>query len=129
MNNNYPLLLKPGKMGRWELPNRIVAAPMGSLNGDKDGFVTDRAIQYYTELAKGGMGLIVVESSYTDTILSKAEDNELGIWSNEHITGWARLVSCIHDQGVTTVLQLSHIGHQISLLTAWNPWDHRPWLS
>ena len=115
MTNQYPLLLKPGKMGRWELPNRIVAAPMGSLNGDKEGFVTDRAIQYYTELAKGGMGLIVVESAYTDTILSKAEDNELGIWSNEHITGWARLVSCVQDQGVKVVLQLSHIGHQISL--------------
>jgi len=115
MTYQYPLLMEPGRMGRWELPNRIVASPMGSLNGDKDGFVTDRAIQYYTELAKGGMGLIVVESAYTDTILSKAEDNELGIWSNEHITGWARLVSCIHDQGVKTVLQLSHIGHQISL--------------
>jgi 2,4-dienoyl-CoA reductase-like NADH-dependent reductase (Old Yellow Enzyme family)/thioredoxin reductase len=88
---------------------------MGSLNGDKDGFVTDNAIKYYVELAKGGMGLIVVESAYTDTILSKAEDNELGIWSNEHITGWARLVSSIHDQGTTIVLQLSHIGHQISL--------------
>ncbi len=115
MTKTYPLLLKPGKMGQWELPNRIVSAPMGSLNGDKDGFVTDRAIQYYTELAKGGMGLIVVESAYTDTILSKAEDNQLGIWSNEHITGWARLVSCVHDQGVKVVLQLCHIGHQISL--------------
>lgn len=115
MINEYPFLLKTGKMARWDLPNRIVSAPMGSLNGDKDGFVTDRAIKYYTELAKGGMGLIVVESAYTDTILSKAEDNELGIWSNEHITGWARLVSCVHDQGVKVVLQLSHIGHQISL--------------
>ena len=115
MENKYPLLMQPGKMGPWELSNRVVAAPMGSLNGDKDGFVTENAIRYYTELAKGGMGLIVVESAYTDTRLSKAEDNELGIWSNEHITGWARLVSAVHDQGVTVVLQLSHIGHQISL--------------
>lgn len=115
MERMFPALMKPGKMGRMELDNRIVAAPMGSLNGDTNGFVTENAIRYYTELARGGMGLIVVESAYTDTILSKAEDNELGIWSNEHVTNWARLVSCVQDQGVRVVLQLSHIGHQISL--------------
>jgi 2,4-dienoyl-CoA reductase-like NADH-dependent reductase (Old Yellow Enzyme family)/thioredoxin reductase len=115
MSKQFPYLAKPGKMARWELPNRIVASPMGSLNGDTNGFVTDNAIAYYTELAKGGAGLIVVESTYTDTLLSKAEDNELGIWSNEHVTGWARLVSSVHDLGTTVVLQLNHIGHQISL--------------
>jgi 2,4-dienoyl-CoA reductase-like NADH-dependent reductase (Old Yellow Enzyme family)/thioredoxin reductase len=115
MSTRFPNLLKSGKIAGWELPNRIVAAPMGSLNGDLNGFVTDNAINYYTTLAKGGMGLIVVESAYTDTILSKAEDNELGIWSNEHVTGWARLVSAVHDQGTKIILQLSHIGHQISL--------------
>jgi len=115
MERLFPELMREGKIGRIETENRIVASPMGSLNGDTNGFVTESAIRYYRELAKGGSGLIVVESAYTDTILSKAEDNELGIWSNEHVTNWARLVSVVHDQGTKVVLQLSHIGHQISL--------------
>ena len=115
MYRMFPELMKPGKIGIIETENRLVASPMGSLNGDMNGFVTENAIRYYRELARGGAGLIVVESAYTDTILSKAEDNELGIWSNEHVTNWARLVSVVHDKGTKTVLQLSHIGHQISL--------------
>ncbi|MCL2528971.1 MAG: FAD-dependent oxidoreductase [Coriobacteriia bacterium] len=115
MSEQFPHLLKPGKIGKWELPNRVVASPMGTLNGDSGGFVTDRATTYYTELAKGGMGLLVVEATHIDTHLSKAEDNQLGIWSNEHVTGMARLASCIQDQGVKAVLQLCHIGRQISL--------------
>ena len=36
----FPLLMKPGKMGTLELDNRIIMAPMGSLNGGVDGYVT-----------------------------------------------------------------------------------------
>jgi 2,4-dienoyl-CoA reductase-like NADH-dependent reductase (Old Yellow Enzyme family)/thioredoxin reductase len=115
MGTGFPNLLRPGKIGRLDVSNRIVSAPMGSLNGDKEGFVTDSAIRFYVEEAKGGMGLIIVESAYTDTILSKAEANELGIWSHEHVTGWARLVSCVHDYDTKIMLQLSHIGHQLGL--------------
>ena len=42
----FPLLMKPGKMGTLELDNRIIMAPMGSLNGGVDGYVTDRGLQF-----------------------------------------------------------------------------------
>ena len=115
MSVQFPGLLKPGKIGNIELNNRIVSAPMGTMNGTHDGFVTQVPIDFYTEEAKGGIGLIIVEGTYIDTILSKAETNQLGIWSNEHVTGWARLVTSVHDQGAKIVLQLCHIGHQVQL--------------
>ena len=115
MPKRYPLLLQPGRMGPWELPNRIVMAPMGSLNATKDGYVTDRALEFYIDKAKGGMGLIVVECTYIDEKLSKGEDNSFGLTENGQITGMAMLASCIHDYGVRAVLQLNHIGHQLSL--------------
>ena len=108
-------LLEPGKMGPWQLPNRIVMAPMGSLNGDKDGYVTQNAIDFYVEQAKGGMGLIVVECTYMDNELSKGEDNCLGLYENGQVTGMRRLAESIQDHGVKAVLQLCHIGHQLSL--------------
>ena len=33
--------MESGKMGPWDLPNRIVMAPMGTLNADKDGYITE----------------------------------------------------------------------------------------
>jgi 2,4-dienoyl-CoA reductase-like NADH-dependent reductase (Old Yellow Enzyme family)/thioredoxin reductase len=115
MPDKYPHLLKPGRMGPWVLPNRIVMAPMGTLNADKDGYVTDRTIEFYIRQAQGGYGLIVVECTYTDQLLSKGEDNCQGIYENGQITGYARLATAIHDYGVKAVLQLCHIGHQLSL--------------
>jgi len=88
---------------------------MGSLNADKDGYVTERAIEFYADKAKGGMGLIVVECTYMDNILSKGEDNCLGLYEHGQITGMARLASRIRDYGVKAVLQLCHIGHQLAL--------------
>ena len=115
MSNMYSELMKPGKMGPWELPNRIVMAPMGSLNADKDGYVTDRTLKFYEDMAKGRMGLIIVECTYIDTEWSKGEDNCLGLYHNAQITGMAHLATTIQDWGCKAILQLCHIGHQLAL--------------
>lgn len=111
----YQNLMTPGKMGPWTLKNRVVMAPMGSLNGTKDGYVTDQTIDFYVDMAKGGMGLIVVECTYMDNLWSKGEDNCLGLYENGQITGMRRLSDAIHDCGTKCVLQLCHIGHQLAL--------------
>lgn len=123
MKTDFPMLLKPGAIGPLDLPNRIVMAPMGTLNADKDGFVTDRTLRFYIEQAKGHMGLIVVECTFIDEVASKGEENSLMITRNEHVTGMARLADAIHDQGVKCVLQLNHIGKQVGMPQnpSWGP--------
>ncbi len=115
MGNMYSELMEPGKMGPWELPNRIVMAPMGSLNSDPNGYVTDRTLKFYEDMAKGGMGLLIVECTYMDNEWSKGEDNLMGLARNEQITGMARLATTIKDWGCKAVIQLCHIGHQLAL--------------
>lgn len=115
METKYPALLKPGKIGPWSLPNRIVMAPMGSLNADKFGYITERSLKFYAQQAQGRMGLIIVECTYIDEKMSKGEDNCQGLTENGQITGMARLASTIHDYGVKAVLQLCHIGKQLAL--------------
>ena len=51
--NMFPLLTRPGKMGPLELSSRIIMAPMGSLNGGVDGYVTERGMQFYRDCALG----------------------------------------------------------------------------
>lgn len=115
MAGQYEALLKPGKIGPWELPNRVVMAPMGTLNADRDGYVTDRVLKFYKRQAQGHMGLLIVECTYMDNQYSKGEDNCMGLYENGQITGMRMLAQTIHDQGVVAVLQLCHIGHQLSL--------------
>lgn len=123
MTNAFPKLLEPSRLGPWDLPNRIVMAPMGTLNADKDGFITDRTLKLYTEQAKGRMSLIVVECTFIDEVASKGEENSQTLTRNEQITGMARLASAIKDYGVKAILQLNHMGKQITLMDrpSWGP--------
>lgn len=115
MNSQFPNLTRRGKMGPWMLPHRLLMAPMGSLNATEDGYVTQHMIDFYVDMAKGGIGLIIVECTFMDEWLSKGEDNCLGLTRDDMVTGHARLANAIHDQGARCVLQLCHIGHQLSL--------------
>lgn len=123
MTNEFAKLLEPGRIGPWDLPNRIVMAPMGTLNADKDGFVTDRTIKFYTEQAKGRFCLIVVECTFVDDGPGKGEENSQTLTRNDQITGYARLASAIKDHGVKAILQLNHMGKQITLMDrpSWGP--------
>lgn len=115
MTQVFTELLRPGKIGPIEMDNRIIMAPMGSLNANENGFVTDRSISFYKQQAEGQMGMIIVECTYIDEKLSKGEDGCMGLTKNAQITGMAKLASVIHDHGVKAVLQLCHIGKQLAL--------------
>lgn len=57
---SYPKLFEPVKLGQVTLKNRIAMAPMGIVGlTNADGSLTQRAIDYYVERARGGVGLII----------------------------------------------------------------------
>ena len=58
MNKDRSMLLCRGHIGKMELKNRIIMAPMGTT-ADGDGGYSARTIRYFTERAKGGTGLII----------------------------------------------------------------------
>jgi 2,4-dienoyl-CoA reductase-like NADH-dependent reductase (Old Yellow Enzyme family) len=53
--NVRPRLFSPGRMGRMELRNRVVMAPMVVQLGSESGAVTDRTVEYYARRAAGGV--------------------------------------------------------------------------
>jgi 2-enoate reductase len=58
--NKIKKLFEPAKIGKLSMRNRIVMAPMGIAGlTEPDGRILQRAIDYYEERAKGGVGLIV----------------------------------------------------------------------
>lgn len=103
-------LLQPGKIGEMELRNRIVMAPMGSCLGSLHGEVTERLIDWYTERARGGAGLICVE----DTLVTAGEQyglevaGQLRIHDYNMIPSWQALTESVHDYGAKISCQLNY---------------------
>ena len=111
----FKKLLEKATMGPLSMDNRLIMAPMGSLNADSNGYITDNALAFYSAQASGGLAMVIVECTATDDDLSRGEDNVMCLYENGQVTGMARLASAIKDQGAAAILQLCHIGHQISL--------------
>ena len=56
---NLENLFSPIMVGRSEVKNRIVMAPMGANFEAVDGSVTEALIDYFEERARGEVGLII----------------------------------------------------------------------
>ena len=63
----YKVLFEPVRIGKLELKNRFMMAPVGPLGlGDADGAFNQRGIDYYVERAKGGTGLICTGVTFAE---------------------------------------------------------------
>ena len=107
-------LMQPFRLKNITLNNRIVMAPMLSRLCDPDGIVSQKLIDYYAERARGGAGLVIVEYCYTDTKESKANQGQLGIYSDQLIAGLGDLAEAIQEWGAKAILQVCHAGRSTS---------------
>ena len=63
----YRNLFTPVTIGKLTIKNRFAMAPMGPLGlSDSEGGFNQRGIDYYTERAKGGTGLIITGVTFSD---------------------------------------------------------------
>lgn len=106
----FEKLTQPFRLKNLDLRNRIVMAPMLSRLCDPGGVVSPKLIDYYAERAKGGAGLLIVEYCYIDEKESKANQGQLGVYSDQLLAGLGDLAEAIHEWGAKTVLQICHAG-------------------
>lgn len=100
------------------IKNRIAIPPMVCFHwSDDSGYVTEKNIEHYRDLAAGGAGLIIVEATAI-TKRSRIADTELGIWEDGQIEGLRKIADVIHENGSKTFIQLVHAGG--------NGWDRNP---
>jgi 2,4-dienoyl-CoA reductase-like NADH-dependent reductase (Old Yellow Enzyme family)/thioredoxin reductase len=109
----FEKLFSPVQIGRLEVKNRIVFPPMGIGRATADGKVTEHHIHWYETRAKGGVGLIIVESTSVSRFGS-AGPGFLGIWQDDNIPRLRKLVQTIHDSDSRVFIQLGHAGRQSS---------------
>jgi N-ethylmaleimide reductase len=101
-------LFTPVRIGRYELPNRLVMAPMTrSRANDDDGVLTDIVATYYGQRA--GAGLIISEGVYP-TATGKGYVRTPGIETGAQVDAWKRVTGAVHARGARIFMQLMHCG-------------------
>ena len=67
-NTKFPLLLEPGYIGRVKIKNHIIKTGAGTFfpSGDKEDPMNDKVKCFYESIARGGVGLLIVESPIID---------------------------------------------------------------
>jgi 2,4-dienoyl-CoA reductase-like NADH-dependent reductase (Old Yellow Enzyme family) len=113
-----PALFQPLTLRGRTLPNRLVVAPMCQYSV-ADGFVGDYHLVHLGRFALGGFGLVVVEATGV-TADGRISHGDVGLWSDEHIPGLARIVAFLHAEGASAGIQLAHAGSKAS---SRRPWD------
>lgn len=106
---HFDKLFSPFRIGGLQIKNRIVMAAMGTNFGMEDGTVSDRAVSYYAERAKGGAGLIITESSPVNQ-RGRHRRRCLGAFDDRFIPGLRRLSDVVHQCGALIALQMNHAG-------------------
>lgn len=103
-------LFEPGQIGQMKLKNRLVCPAMVRNFGTEEGFVTKRSLDHYETLAKGGVGLIIVEATCIDAPRGKGYDYGLVLDNDRFIPGFKELADGIHRYDAKVAVQLHHVG-------------------
>ncbi|KAF6602285.1 NADPH dehydrogenase NamA [Bacillus velezensis] len=97
------------------IKNRIVMAPMCMYSShEKDGKLQPFHMAHYISRAIGQVGLIIVEATAVNP-QGRISDQDLGIWSDDHIEGFAKLTEQVKAQGTKIGIQLAHAGRKAEL--------------
>lgn len=91
----------------WELPNRLVMAPLTRNRADGGGVPGDLAVEYYAQRASAG--LIISEGTQPSAVGQGYLDTP-GIHTAEQVAGWRRVADAVHARGGRLVVQLMHAG-------------------
>lgn len=104
------------------LRNRIAVPPMCQYSA-VDGLPNDWHQAHYTQIARGGAGLLIVEATAVAPA-GRISPACLGLWNDEQMQGHAALARAIKKAGAVPGLQIAHAGRKASANVPWQGDDH-----
>jgi 2-enoate reductase len=142
----YTHLFSPVQVNSVRLKNRIVMGPMGNISmAEEMGRPADKMIQYFTERARGGVGLItsglIPISQNIDPTVTELGDRSYFPRIDRSRTlfaGWRDLAENVHAYGAHFFIQLTpglgRVGspeclinkHRLPVSASWNPNFYMP---
>lgn len=105
----FPNMFSPIQIGNVTVPNRFVVPPMGNNFANTDGTLSERSKAYYQERAKGGFGLITIESTvvYKE---AKGGPRKPCLFSDDTVESFKEVADACHEYGAKVSIQLQHAG-------------------
>lgn len=104
---NQPLILKSVT-----IKNRIGMSPMCQYSAN-EGLANDWHLVHYGTRAVGGAGLILLEATAVAPE-GRITPFDLGIWSDDQITGLQKITNFVHQHGSVAGIQIAHAGRKAS---------------
>ncbi len=106
MNKKAPLL-KPIKVGRYDLKNRVVMAPLTRRRATNNLVPVDIMKTYYEQRASAGL---IISEATNISPQALGYMNSPGIFTMEQIEAWKPITEAVHQRGGVIFLQLWHVG-------------------
>jgi len=109
-SSKYPILSSPSNIGELKLKNKMIMAAMGSNFAGADGHTTEQLTSYYEARARGGVGLIVLETSAITWPSGASMPFMIGFSKDEFIFDLKSFTDRMHQHGAKVAAQLNHSG-------------------
>ena len=104
-------LLEPSCLGKAKTKNRLIKTASGTMLLGDDGYINERHKAYYNAIAKGGVGLIIIEDCAVEYPLGAHHPPfQLRIDEDKYIPSYKELTETIHQHNCLALLQLLHSG-------------------
>jgi len=107
MSNEHANLFSPLQLGKVQLANRMVMAPLTRNRAGEGNVPQDLNVEYYRQRATAG--LIITEASQISPE-GVGYPATPGIHSAEQIAGWRKVTDAVHAQGGKIFIQLWFCG-------------------
>jgi 2,4-dienoyl-CoA reductase-like NADH-dependent reductase (Old Yellow Enzyme family) len=101
------------------LRNRIVVAPMCQYSA-RHGVANDWHFAHLARFAIGGFGLVVTEATAVSPE-GRISYGDTGLWNDEQVEPFRRIVDFLHSQGTAAGIQLAHAGRKASSPVPFRP--------
>ena len=105
--------------------NRFALAPLTNTQSHPDGRLSDDEHGWLEARGRGGFGLVMTAAAYV-VPAGQAWGGQLGVASEEHLPGLARLADALRATGATSSVQLHHGGMRADTALHGGP-NQCPW--
>jgi NADPH2 dehydrogenase len=106
MSNLFSEIVVNGK----RIKNRVVMPPMVCFEfPTRNGQLTEAHIKHYSDRAKGGVGLIIIEATCVNS-RGRLSEGQLGLWADDQIIGFKKIAEACHKHDSVVLVQIHHAG-------------------
>ncbi len=111
-NVEFEKILEPGYIGSVKTRNRIIKTGAGMLMwNDQETHMNEKMLAFYESMARGGVGLLVVEAPAIEYPRGVRWPQRYRIDDDKFIPGLKELVDIIHKHNCPTFMQMNHDGN------------------